>query len=338
MMSKPLYLLYPLSVMLLTACASNGGKPAWISGADDSFPESQYLTATGSAASPEDAKTRAMGNLAKIFEVRIDDAGRDESEAWMQSDGENILRGNRQATARFIDAYTTKLLEGADIAELWQDGKTGQHHALAVIPRAQASARLGDEIRKYDRNTQTLVTLAGRTADPFKAAQYLYQARTAQANRAMLQRDLQIIDINGVGVRPLWTVADLDTRIDQRLGEMTVTDKVLSDTTGELERHLQSGIAAAGMRLLLSGAAYRLEAQLDIKNAEYLDGWYWYRGALELSLLDNRSNTVLAAHRWPLKTSGQTENQAEVRLKDQLLDILNTELKTNLLASSAEIE
>lgn len=337
-MNKPLYLPYSLCVMLLSACAASGGKPAWISGPDKAFPESQYLSATGSASTPEDAKTRALGNLAKIFEVQIDDAGRDESEAWMQSDGENILRGNRQATARFIDAYTTKLLEGADIAELWQDGKTGQHYALAVLPRAQASTRLGDEIRKYDRNTQTLVTLAGRTADPFKAAQYLYQARTAQANRAVLQRDLQIIDANGVGVRPLWTAADLDNRIDQRLGEMTVAGKVLSDATGQLERHLQSGITAAGMRLQPSGAAYRLEAQLDIKNIEYLDGWYWYRGALELSLLDNRHNTVLASNRWPLKTSGQTENQAEVRLKDQLLDILNKQLKTNLLAASAEIE
>src|SRR5690606_20522303 len=165
-------------------------------------------------------------------------------------------------------------------------------------PRAQASARLGNEIRQYDRNTQTLVTLAGRTPDPLRAAQYLYQASTAQANRAVLQRDLQIIDPSGVGVRPLWTVADLDTRIDQRLKEMTVTGKVLSDSTGELERHLQSGITAAGMQLLPTGAAYRLEAQLDVKDAEYRDGWHWYRGALELSLLDNRRNTVLATHRW----------------------------------------
>lgn len=336
-MSKPhRYLLYVLCPLVLAACATGGDGPAWVNGADKTYPESQYLTATGSAATAEDAKTRALGNLAKIFEVKIDDAGRDESEAWMESNGENTIRGNRQATARFIDAYTTKLLEGADVAELWRDGKTGQHYALAVMPRAQASARLGNEIRQYDRNTQTLVTLAGRTADPFKAAQYLYQARAAQANRAILQRDLQIIDPTGVGVRPLWTVADLDTRIDRRLGEMTVTDKVLSDTTNELARHLQSGITAAGLQLREAGAAYRLEAQLDVKDAEYRDRWYWYRGALELSLLDNRRNTVLAAHRWPLKASGQTENQAEVRLKDQLLDILNTQLKTALLAAASE--
>lgn len=321
--------------MLLSACAT-GGMPAWINGTDKAYPEPEYLTATGSAASAEDAKTRALGNLAKIFEVRIDDAGRDESEAWLESNGENTIRGNRQSTARFIDAYTTKLLEGADIAELWRDDKSGQHYALAVMPRGQASARLGNEIRQYDRNTQTLVTLAGRTPAPLRAAQYLYQASTAQANRAILQRDLQIIDPSGVGVRPLWTVADLDTRIDQRLKEMTVTGKVLSDSTGELERHLQSGITAAGMQLLPTGAAYRLEAQLDVKDAEYRDGWHWYRGALALSLLDNRRNTVLATRRWPLKASGQTENQAEVRLKDQLLDILNNQLKTALLAASAE--
>lgn len=331
----PLYILY--AIVLAGCAAGSGGGPAWISGADEAYPESAYLTATGSASTPEDAKTRALGNLAKIFEVRIDDAGRDESEAWLESDGENTTRGNRQAVARFIDAYTTKLLEGADIAELWRDGKTGQHYALAVMPRAQASTRLGNEIRQYDRYTQTLVTQAGRTAEPFKAAQYLYQARIEQANREILQRDLRIIDPSGAGVRPLWTVDDLDARIDRRLGEMTVTGKVLSGSAVDLERHLQSGIAAAGMQLLTTGAAYRLEAKLDVKDAEHLDGWYWYRGALELSLLDDRRNTVLAATRWPLKASGQTETQAETRLNDQLLNILNKQLKTALLASSAEV-
>lgn len=324
---------------MLAGCAATGGDgPAWIRGADKAYPESEYLTATGSAGNPEDAKTRALGNLARIFEVRIDDAARDESAAWLESNGEGTTRGNRQAAARFIDAYSTKLLEGANIAELWQEKNTGQHYALAVMPRAQASARLGNEIRKHDRYTQTLVTQAGRAVNPFKAAQYLYQARSEQANRAALQRDLRIIDLSGVGIRPLWTVDDLDSRIDRQLGEMTVIGKVMSDSTGELEHQLQSGIAAAGMQLRPAGAAYRLETQLDVKDAEYRDGWYWYRGALEASLLDNRSNTVLATNRWPLKTSGQTEAQAKVRLNDQLLEILNKQLKTALLAATAEIQ
>lgn len=338
-MNKPnRYLLYAWCAAILAGCATGGNGPAWITGADQAYPESKYLTATGSAGNAEDAKTRALANLARIFEVRIDDAGRDESAAWMESNGEDTTRGNRQAAARFIDAYSTKLLEGANIAELWQDKNTRQHYALAVMPRAQAGARLGEEIRKYDRNTQTLVTLAGRATDPFKAAQYLYQARAAQANRAALQRDLRIVDVSGIGVKPLWTVGDLDARIDRLLGQMTVTGKVLSDTTGKLEHDLQSGIAAAGMQLSPAGAAYRLEAQLEVKDAEYRDGWYWYRGALEASLLDNRNNSVLAANRWPLKTSGQTEDQAKVRLNDQLLDILNKQLKTALLAASAEIQ
>lgn len=338
MKKRNLHFIYSFSTILLAACATGGNQPAWVSGADKAYAESEYLTATGSAANPEDAKTRALGNLAKIFEVRIDDAGRDESAAWLESNGEGTARGNRQLAARFIDAYTTKLLEGADIAELWLDNKSRQHHALAVLPRVEAGTRLGNEIRKHDRHTQTLITQAGRAANPFKAAQYLYQARIEQTNRAVLQRDLQIIDPSGVGIRSLWTVADLDARIDRQLAEMTVTGKVLSDSTGELDRHLQSGITATGMQLRSGGAAYRLEAELDVKDAEYRDGWYWYRGALEVSLLNNHSNEVLAANRWPLKTSGQTEAQAKVRLKDQLLDTLNKQLKTALLASAAEIQ
>lgn len=324
-----------LLILLLSACAS-GGRPAWVNGEDKRYPESGYLTAGGSAAKPEDAQARALANLAKIFEVRIDDAARDESAAWRETSGDTASQGSSQLTLRYIDTYTTKLLEGARIAESWRDDATGQHHALAVISRKQLSARLGDDIRKLDRHSQTLIADASRTPDPFKSAQLLYQARIAQVDRAAIQRDLQIVDPTGVGIRPLWTPQDLDARIDAELAKMTVSSRTPADAIVDINAHLQSGIRAAGMLYRDAGAAYRLDAALDVQDVGLQDGWYWYRGALELRLLHGDAETALATIRWPLKTAGQSRAQAEIRLKDEILALLGGRLKTALLGNVVE--
>ena len=110
-------------MLLLTGCAGTGGKPRWVDGQSKDYPDDSFMTATGSADDQEKAKARALSNLAKIFEVQIDESSHDESSAWTQSvDGER-RQGNEQLAARYLDAYTSKLLEGAKIAESWYDNK-----------------------------------------------------------------------------------------------------------------------------------------------------------------------------------------------------------------------
>jgi hypothetical protein len=78
-------------------------------------------------------------------------------------------------------------------------------------------------------------------------------------------------------------------------------------------------------------AAYRLEGDLDVKDVGKVDGWYWFRGSLEIVLRDNSNDKLLVDERWPLKVSGATREQAEVRLRDQVQQRLTLELKTALL-------
>ncbi len=327
---RPLYIL--ISVILLTACTFGGGRPGWVDGASREYPASRFLLATGSASAPEDAKSRALANLAKIFEVKIDDISRDESSAWRETAGEGTVQGGSQLTVRYIDAYTTKLLEGANVVEQWFDRESRLHYALATVSREQLSAKLSGEIRQYDHHSQSLVAKSQQTRDPFRSAQYLYQARLAQQQRAALQRDLQIVDTRGHGIRPLWTAAQLERRIDEQLQRMPINTEVLSDSFGKLMRALRGGVSAAGMNYTKDNAEYRLSGTLDVEDKGLVDGWYWYRGALEVTLIRVRDDSIMATHRWPLKAAGQTKTQAAVRLDDQVLDKLTKNLKEALLA------
>jgi hypothetical protein len=335
MRSMSLNWLLLITFFTLAGCAGTGGKPRWVDSKAKEYPEDRFMTATGSGDDQEKAKARALSNLAKIFEVQIDESSHDESSAWTKTDADGERKqGGDQLVVRYLDGYTSKLLEGAKIAESWFDDEAGLYYSLAVLERASLSNRLSADIRKNDQYSQSVIAQVSG-ADPFKAARYLYQARNAQVQREALQRDLRIVDATGVGIRPLWTVKQLDADIDQQLKRMKVDARALSepgtDETKRLTEYLQAGVSAAGMTPARADATYRLEGDLDVKDEGLKDGWYWFRGSLEIILRDNSNDKLLVSERWPLKVSGATKPQAEVRLRDQLQQRLNLELKTALL-------
>ena len=330
--------LFFLSIVM-SACVAGGGQPGWVSSPADKYAQSEYLTATGNASGVEDAKNAALTNLAKIFEVQIDETSRDEASAWQLSGEGEVLQGGSQLTARYIDAYTSKLLEGASVVETWQSQDKSQYFALAVLSRNQLSSKFKAEIKKADRFIKTMLARAKQNTEPFRSAQALYRGQSALQQREMLQRDLQIVDASGRGIPAAWSVKDFTAQIDQRLSAMKVVTDVLP---GELN-HLGSDLAAAlpvavtavGMQYSAEAKEYLLQAKLDIEDQGQHDGWYWYRGALEVKLLVPAAGDVLASYRWPLKAPGQSKDQARIRLQDQVSKKLNTELKSALLSFGA---
>ena len=66
-----------MMTLLLTACMqsapvmSTSETPEWVQSEPAMYPNFKYLSATGSASKAEQAKARALSNLAKIFEVQI---------------------------------------------------------------------------------------------------------------------------------------------------------------------------------------------------------------------------------------------------------------------------
>ena len=323
--------LFTVLLCLLISCAG-GSRPDWLDGAAQDFPQALYLTASGSATNPEDAGTRALGNLAKIFEVQIDETSRDESSAWSKTEDTETVQGASQLTARYIDAYTTKLLEGARIVETWLDNEQARHYALAAISRSQLSTKLRGDINHADRYIALRLTQANHLTDPILRAQKVYSAKSALNTRQQSQRDLQIVDRTGAGVPAKWSIKDLDVRIDTELAKMSVSESVLQDPTGELEKKLQSAITAVGMHYAKTTAGYDLQGSLDLQDVGLQDGWYWYRGALQVNLLARANNKIMASARFPLKSSGQSQQQSLIRMQSEIARILNDELKHALLS------
>ena len=91
-----------ITTLLLTACMqstavlSTSDAPEWLQGEPDMYPNYKYLSATGSASKAEQAKARALSNLAKIFEVQIREVSTTSQDTQSSKKEGGVKRANRQ--------------------------------------------------------------------------------------------------------------------------------------------------------------------------------------------------------------------------------------------------
>lgn len=325
-----------LAVLLLGACATapkNGGQPDWVSGVSSRYPASQYLLGRGAAADLDDAKDRARADLAKVFEVAISAESSDLQtfERVAKADGEAESKAQLRIS-RDIQTRTDRVIHGVEIADLWQDPKSGTHYALAVLRRLQAAQTLRDDIQRLDDATQLYVAKAKDESDLLKRIAAASRAVEAQVERATAQRSLQIIDITGRGVPAPWPLeqlrSDRETLI-QRMSLATRTSGAQGDVMHEV---LDGAVSAAGFTIAAPAQAkYTLAANFDLGDPEQREGWYWKKGTLEITLSD-ADNKVRGTHRWNIKSSALSRDDAQRRALDQVSRVLKEELRAVLIS------
>lgn len=296
-----------LLTLLLAACSS---QPKWLDNPSAEHPKSQYLTATGQADTREAAGDRALANLAKIFEVAIKERSMDFSSSEMSSSMGTTQSSNEQRAARFISTEARQVLEGADVVEFWQEPE-GQLHALAVLNKAEATQRFSKNIAKADREVSQLVDYASHKApDPISAISAMELARTVQAERDNLNRNLSIVSNKASPGK--YSADKLEDMI--RNGLATLRFAAQAEDEEQLAE-LQNAIGNLGIQYdpqsntLLTGV-------LDMEPIQQKQGWYWLRGSYELSLTID--GTVIEKKRWPVKVSATDKGLVERRAKDAI--------------------
>ncbi|MDP2804789.1 MAG: LPP20 family lipoprotein, partial [Gallionellaceae bacterium] len=121
-------------------------QPSWIAGDSTEFSSNQYLLGRGVGGSLDEASARARGELASIFEVHIKVVAESDTTISRAEKNEQLSHVARQQ----ISAKTDKVISGISIAKTWQNPKTRDFYALAVLSRAQAGASLREEMARID--------------------------------------------------------------------------------------------------------------------------------------------------------------------------------------------
>lgn len=325
-----------LMTLLVSACMqstgvmSSGDVPEWLQGESDQYPDFKYLSATGSASELEQAKARALSNLAKIFEVQIREVSTTQSDVQSsKKEGvETVQQSNRIAST--VNLKTDKMVQGARIAEQWQNSADLTYHALAVLDRAQAGNNIRGEINRLDEETQFVLNQQNNRNDMLLKIADLHKANELQQDRYTLQKTLKIIDVKGNGVPALWNQAELDERLLQALRSLPVQATVKVDDVGGLDGILQGAAAKAGFNVGASG--YLLAASLEAQEPIRKNDWYWQRATLKLELIAQDGVTVIGHQAWPLKVSAANLSQLPSRMRAEIDKKLKKELLSSVLA------
>ena len=326
----------PLSYILLTACAQSSAlhdatdKPDWVSGEPANYPNTSYVSATGSASQAEVAKDRALGNLAKIFELQVRESSTTTQDVQThKSDGIESVQSSARIASK-VNVHTDRMINGARIAEQWQNPGDLTHYALAVLDRAQASNNIRSEMNRLDREIAFSVANAESRSDPLLKVADLQDAIIMQSERDSLQKTLKIIDLHGKGKPSGWSLAELGEQQEQALQSLNMKGVVLIDSVGELDKVLQGAMANAGFAQSPGSSGYTLSASMETQDVMQREGWYWLRGMLSIRLAD-ASGTVLGSVSWPLKVSAVQANQLNQRMLVEVDKKLKNELKSTVL-------
>lgn len=311
--------------LLVGGCATKPSQPDWIAGDSAKYKSAQYLTGRGQAATQEEAKDRARADLAKVFQVAVVADSED-----MQSFKTDPAGGAGQyegQSSRRISTSTEQIVRGIQIAELWQDPSTRNHHALAVLPRLQAASSLRQQISLLDDATRNNIEQSRKNTDLFLKIAAASRALDTQLEREGLQKSLQIVDITGRGQETQLGSAKLKSDLDELLKRVRISSQISTDSTAGLADVVGGALAQAGFMIETGDHPdFSLKSRLNLTDMGLTGGWHWQRGTLEITLTEVSNGRVRGTKRWPIKSSATDKETAVRRALDQADEILKKEL------------
>ncbi len=324
-----------LGSIFLTACLQTGvvvnaGEPDWLNGESGSYPNAQYVYATGSASDAETAQKRAQANLSKVFELRIRESATTTQEVQSRKiNGEESVQSSRRIATQ-IHVSTSKLIEGARIVEHWQNPEDRTYFALAVLDRRQAGNSLRAEIERLDDATAFKLNQAQSETDSLLKIAALWQSLGKQDERRTLQKTLRVIDLSGRGVPAKWSGAELEAGLQQALKALQMQAVVTGNSADELQPVLRAAMSQAGFVVSSASDGYRLVLNVETQAPFQQQGWYWQRAIMVLEL-QAPDGGIRGQQSWPLKASASRADQLSSRLRSGIEQKLKTELGPTVL-------
>ncbi len=332
LIKSPVLIVLAVVLLLSGGCATTPPtQPDWIAGDSTRYQSTQYLLGRGQAATQEEAKDRARADLAKIFQVAVVVNSEDVQSFKTGATGTGPGQYEGHASRR-IATHTEQIVRGIQIATLWQDPVTKNHHALAILPRLQVAASLRQQVAQLDDATRNHIEQSQKNSDLFLKIAAASLAVETQQERAALQKSLQVVDATGRGAEAYWNSAKLKADLGELLKRVRLASRVTADSTPGLEEVVAGALAQAGFMIETGqNPDFVLQARLNLTDLGLKEGWYWQRGTLEIILTETASDRVRGSMRWSIKGNAPDRESALKRALEQADVVLKRELAAAII-------
>jgi hypothetical protein len=329
MLTHKIFKLLLVSILCFATTAALAAKqPDWLNGSSSEYPDEQYLVGRGVGATEAEAQDRARGDLATVFEVRVQVSNEMSTTVANSGNKEQI---NKLASQQ-VSAKTDKVISGITIAKIYRDPAM-DFHALAVLSRSQASASLQEELAKIDDELKLQTQAANAETDPLLKVASLSQAMQALIKREGFQASLKVVDPTGRGVPASVSQAALQQQIGETLRKVRIAPghSANADST-EFTKIAKGGLAAAGfMATKLEEADLVISGTLNMVDLGRIEGWNWERATLSVTLTEKESGRVRGHKIWPVKASAQDQLTARSRAMIEVDKIFKQELRSTII-------
>lgn len=325
--------------LFITACSTTPDnpdtRPDWVDGQSKKYASSLYLSGQGSALTSGDAKDRARSDLAKQFEVALKESGKQSQTFTSEQASGETLQSLNQKISRQLHTYTSRTLQGVEIADQWYDPRRNTHYALAILSRNKTRQRLEQELQTLDQHSQQRLLQAEAEPALLARAALVQLAINSQQQRIAVQSSLQVVDPVGLGKPAKLSLAELVRSRDALLKKVRIQPIASGDMSSELVRVLSGATARAGLSINNNNFDYKLKIQTLLDPVHEQSGWFWLRGTMEINLIDTAGNSV-GVQRWPLKVSSIHIERTQQRLLSEIDKLLKEDLRDVLLSFAAK--
>jgi hypothetical protein len=216
-------------------------KPDWLSGRSANYPAARFVTGVAQASGADKAADKARTEVAKAFGVSL--YARTET-----SERESSSGGYRQDVSDEVFATTSKVLDGVEIAERWQD-EGGTHYALAVLDREHSLKVMADKLAELDAQ---FVKLAGELAGIEGRWQKLGRSLKILDNvraRKELNADYRVLNPEGKGIAAPDKAADAVALAKAALAEITVRVESKGEESELVAERLREKLQRHGLKV-----------------------------------------------------------------------------------------
>ncbi|MDF1568759.1 MAG: LPP20 family lipoprotein [Spirochaetaceae bacterium] len=313
-----------LAVGCVTAPVKGGGgqAPQWVTDKDAVYPPEEFLAEVGQGDNLNDAKSKAAGAIAQIFQtrVKVDSQIRTRYTEMTGEGGASLGMLTRTDYDQTIGQSAEQSLSNLRYGESWTD-EMGQVYAVAYLDRAETGNLYRQRIVENDDRVSELMDRARRQDEPLRRFAFLDAALVVgEANNVLIEQ-LEIINMPMArSVMHPYELGELRAaRADQGTA-LKMRVEVAGETDGRIEAVLSDWVTGRGFSVSSGGDMF-LSAVVSVAPLELDNGYENLSWELNISLLDSLGYPAVSLP-GQSRSTGISATAAEARAYQDMTEMI----------------